>query len=210
MTKEELAALGLTAEQADKVFALHGKGIEKYKTAAETAEQKIVDLNGQLGQRDKDLADLKKLDAAGLQQKLTDLQTQYDTDRKAWEEKEQRRAYEDRRREFFDGVSFADEYARRGVLAEFDERGFEYSDKDKGFRGAKDWLEQLMQSSPATFKAANPSLEAVRKTNGGTQTIKPEDFAKMTYLQKFKLKAEQPDLFKALKAGSAEPTGGTE
>lgn len=210
MTKEELTALGLTDEQADKVFVLHGKGVEKYKTAAEAADQKIVDLNSQLRQRDKDLADLKKLDAAGLQQKLTDLQTQYDTDRQDWEAKEQRRAYEDRRREFFEGISFADEYARRGVLAEFDECGFEYSDKDKGFRGAKDWLEQLMQSSPATFKTAKPSLEAVRKTNGGTQTIKPEDFAKMTYMQKFKLKAEQPDLFKTLKAGSAEPTGGTE
>ena len=34
MKKEELLEIGLTDEQADKVFALNGKDVEKYKSQA--------------------------------------------------------------------------------------------------------------------------------------------------------------------------------
>ena len=38
MKKEELLSIGLTEEQADKVFAMNGKDIEKHKKAAEDAK----------------------------------------------------------------------------------------------------------------------------------------------------------------------------
>ena len=38
MKKEELLNIGLTEEQADKVFAMNGKDIEKHKKAAEDAK----------------------------------------------------------------------------------------------------------------------------------------------------------------------------
>ena len=38
MKKEELTALGITEEQADKVLAMNGKDIEKHKKAAEDAK----------------------------------------------------------------------------------------------------------------------------------------------------------------------------
>ena len=60
MKKEELLEIGLTDEQADKVFALNGKDVEKYKSQAAEAKKDVTDLRDQLTQRDKDIEDLKK------------------------------------------------------------------------------------------------------------------------------------------------------
>ena len=51
MKKEELLEIGLTDEQADKVFALNGKDVEKYKSQAAEAKKDVTDLRDQLTQR---------------------------------------------------------------------------------------------------------------------------------------------------------------
>ena len=60
MKKEELLNIGLTEEQADKVFAMNGKDIEKHKKAAEDAKADKDALEQQVADRDKDIAELKK------------------------------------------------------------------------------------------------------------------------------------------------------
>jgi len=62
-----------------------GGYVDKAKFTA--AETQISDLKSQISQRDKDLEELKKLDAAGLKQQLSDLQAKYDTDTKAYNDK---------------------------------------------------------------------------------------------------------------------------
>ena len=62
-----------------------GGYVDKAKFTA--AETQISDLKSQISQRDKDLEELKKLDAAGLKQQLNDLQAKYDTDTKAYNDK---------------------------------------------------------------------------------------------------------------------------
>ena len=59
MKKDELTALGLTDEQADKVLAINGRDIEKHKKAAEDAKAETATLQQQLSDRDKDLETLK-------------------------------------------------------------------------------------------------------------------------------------------------------
>ena len=73
MKKEELLNIGLTEEQADKVFAMNGKDIEKHKKAAEDAKADKEALEQQVADRDKDIAELKKTsgDAAKIQEKRT-------------------------------------------------------------------------------------------------------------------------------------------
>lgn len=200
MKKEELTAIGVTEEQADKIFALNGRDIEKHKAAADAAQAKISELNEQLSQREADIAELKKVDGAGLQAKLEELQNRYAAEKQEWERKEQRRVYEDRRNEFFKGMEFADDYARRGVLSEFDEKGFRYSDADKAFVGAKEWLENLKESSPTAFKN-NAGAPYVAKATVGNKSpeITKDLFAKMGYLDRLKLKKENPDTYDKLK-----------
>lgn len=72
MKKEELKAIGLTDEQADKVFALNGKDIEKHKSAAETAQQKLLDTNEQLAKANKQIDDFKNMDIEGVKKAADD------------------------------------------------------------------------------------------------------------------------------------------
>ena len=80
MKKEELIELGLTEEQADKVFALNGKDITKLKSDLETKASELETANTTI----KDLQDAVKqfdgVDVAGLKTSLSQLQAQYDTD----------------------------------------------------------------------------------------------------------------------------------
>jgi Phage minor structural protein GP20. len=57
-----------------------GQYVDKEKF--DRAETQANDLQAQLKQRDTDIEELKKIDGKGLQAKITELQTQYDTDTK--------------------------------------------------------------------------------------------------------------------------------
>jgi hypothetical protein len=86
MTKEQLMAMGLTAEQAEKVLAAHKTEMEGFVPRARLNEEteKVKGLNAQLAERDKDIAALKVAAGKGseLENKLTELQSKYDTDTK--------------------------------------------------------------------------------------------------------------------------------
>lgn len=89
MKREFLEGLGLEKEVIDKIMAEHGKSVETHKTKAADLESSLEDLKNQLAQRDKDLKDLKKKAEGSeeLQQQLETLQTQYNTDKAAFEAK---------------------------------------------------------------------------------------------------------------------------
>ena len=80
MKKEDLLNIGLTEEQADKVFAMNGKDIEKHKKAAEDAKADKEALEQQVADRDKDIAELQKSsgDADSVRKQLEELQGKYD------------------------------------------------------------------------------------------------------------------------------------
>ncbi|WP_419962095.1 phage scaffolding protein [Psychrobacillus sp. BM2] len=87
MNKEQLIALGLTEEQVNKVIEGYGTTIPKsrFDEVNNTKNQLETDL----ASRDKQLEELKKVDAAGLQTKITELQqenadakTKYESDLK--------------------------------------------------------------------------------------------------------------------------------
>ncbi|UKJ43462.1 phage scaffolding protein [Lysinibacillus sp. ACHW1.5] len=85
MKKEDLIALGLSEEQADKVIAGFGTMVPKSRLDDKINE--VKDLTNQLKERDTQLNDLKKIDAAGLQTKIEELQQQNETDKAEYEAK---------------------------------------------------------------------------------------------------------------------------
>ncbi|NLY79809.1 MAG: chemotaxis protein [Lysinibacillus sp.] len=85
MNKEQLIALGLTEEQADKVIAGFGAMIPKSRF--DEVNQAKKDLEKQIADRDKQLEELKKIDAEGLQAKITELQQVNETAKKEFEAK---------------------------------------------------------------------------------------------------------------------------
>jgi len=84
MNKEQLIALGLTEEQADKVVAGFGTMIPK--TRLDEKINEVKDLKTQLTDRDTQLEELKKVDAEGLQAKITELQKANDDSKVAFEQ----------------------------------------------------------------------------------------------------------------------------
>lgn len=85
MKREDLTALGIPDENVDKIMSMNGRDIEKHKTAAETAQGQVTTLTGQLADRDKQLEDLKKVDAAALQNEITRLQGENTTAKQNYE-----------------------------------------------------------------------------------------------------------------------------
>ncbi len=78
MTKDELKEIGLTDEQVSKVFAMHGKEINKLRDNITDLKNSETGLKNDLADRNSELSDLKKLDAQGVQKKYEDLKAVYD------------------------------------------------------------------------------------------------------------------------------------
>lgn len=89
MKREFLKNLGLADDIIDKIMDENGKDINAEKARADAAELTVKDLQDQIKERDKDIADLKKssTDNADLTKKYEDLQAKYKTDTDALEKK---------------------------------------------------------------------------------------------------------------------------
>jgi predicted nucleic acid-binding Zn-ribbon protein len=66
MNKKQLVELGLTEELADQIVVLHGKDIEKHKTALETAQAESSGLKAQLDEANKAIEGFKGMDIEGV------------------------------------------------------------------------------------------------------------------------------------------------
>lgn len=92
MKKEDLMALGLTDEQADAVIAGYGQMVPKSRLDAKI--QEVNDLKGQIAGYDTQLEELKKVDAEGLQTKITELQQANENIKIEYEQKLQQRDFD--------------------------------------------------------------------------------------------------------------------
>lgn len=169
MKKEELLALGITEEQADKVLAMNGKDIEKHKNAAEAAKGQVTTLTQQLADRDKDLTDLKgkATDVEAVQQKLDDLQKKYDTDTQAFQKQIADREYSDALSAAFAGekVAFTSKAAERSIRESL--MGDRLTLKDGKLEGFADRLKALRDSDPDAFQSEKPDPSFSGHTGAG-------------------------------------------
>ena len=76
MNKKELIELGIAEDVADKIIVLHGKDIEKQKTAAETAKTEAEGLKAQLTEAGATIEGFKKLDVDGIKKAADDWKAQ--------------------------------------------------------------------------------------------------------------------------------------
>lgn len=154
---------GITDEQLDAIMREHGNAINAHKDTITTHEATIQaltterdGLKGQVADLGKDIKALQ--DAAkgneGLSAKLSELQTKYDTDTAALQQKldEQRSVHATER--FFAGVEFTSNLARNAAMADFRSRNFKLKD-DGTFDGADGYLDQLKKDNPAAFKVTD-------------------------------------------------------
>lgn len=158
MKKEELTALGITEEQADKILAMNGKDIEKHKVAAETSKAQVTTLTQQLADRDKDLDDLKAkaTGAEAVQKQLEELQGKYNTETENYKKQLADRDYADALTSAISGekVAFTSKAAEKSIRDAF--MADRLALKDGKLEGFSDRLKALRESDPDAFKSDKP------------------------------------------------------
>lgn len=169
MKKEELLSIGLTEEQADKVFAMNGKDIEKHKKAAEDAKADKKDLEEQVKDRDKDIADLKAkvkadVDAGAIRKQLEDLQEKYDKETEAYKAQLAQRDYQSAVDKAIadSGIKFTSKSAEKAFRAEI-----KLEMKDGALAGFDEYLEQAKSNDPSAFVKGGGHIDTQGPLDGG-------------------------------------------
>lgn len=184
MKKEELLEIGLTEEQANKVFAMNGVDVEREKAKTTQAKADLADAQAQLTQRDKDLEELKKTsgDAAAIQQKLDELQSKYDTETKQYQDQIAARDYADALAravsKVTNGVKWTAAAAGREFEASLKEKKLEL--KDGELQGAEEFFKSWKEANPDAFAPDKPAARLTGQTVSGgapSGTEEPENVA---------------------------------
>lgn len=136
----------------------------KFDDRTKALEQQVKDLQGQITQRDTDIADLNtRLTAAqgdagklaDVQQSLTDLQSKYDADKTAWEAAQAAQAYEFDIRERANGLKFSSTSAKRAFIAEAINKGFKRDGET--LLGYEDFVAKYKEADPGAFVEEKPA-----------------------------------------------------
>ena len=200
MNRKTLEALGLEKETIDRILDEHHQDLNREKASAQIQKDRAEELRGQLDARNKAYDELKAKTPENLQADYDSLKSEYESAKADWQAKEERRTYERNREDFFRDVDFTDPFTRRGVYSAFDEQAFKYT--DSGFEGAEEWLKTLREENPGAFRDAKKIPKfAISAESGAETNMTPEQFKGLTYMERVKLKEEQPDAYRAL-AGS--------
>lgn len=166
MKREELKNRGLTDEQIDYVMGENGKDVNAQKAIIEQKDQQIATLTTerdglktQVADRDKDIENLKKesCNTDELNQKLTELQTKYDTDTQALQGKLDSQARSHAAEKFYGSVEFTSAFAKKAAVEEFMAANLEF--KDGAYIGADDFLKKQKTNNPDAFKATETPKE---------------------------------------------------
>ena len=130
----------------------------KYENEVQSLNSQIEALNGTIGTRDADLADLKsKLEAAGadsdkinsLTKDFEALQNKYNEDTKAYEDKLKKQSYEFAVKEFANQQQFSSKAAKKFFIQQMVNENLKM--KDGQILGADDFVENYKQENSDSF-----------------------------------------------------------
>ena len=179
MKKEDLLNIGLTEEQADKVFAMNGKDIEKHKKATEDAKADKEALEQQVADRDKDIDALKKAsgDADGIRKQLEELQGKYDKETEAYKAQLAQRDYQSAIDKAISdsGIKFTSKSAEKAFRAGISDSNLEM--KDGALSGFDKYLEKAKSDDPSAFVKASARVNTQGPLEGGQHESKPMTLA---------------------------------
>lgn len=135
----------------------------KFDDRVNSLTQQVTDLQGQVSQRDNDLASLNtqltaaQADAGKLsevQTTLTGLQAQYDSERQQWEQRNAQQAYEFMVRERANGLKFSSTAAKKEFIREAIKMGFKVDGEN--LLGYTDFVSKYQADDPGAFVTEAP------------------------------------------------------
>ncbi len=160
MERSFLEKQGITDKAVlDAIMAENGKDINAAKASLDAVTQERdklkaenEGLTAQIKTRDDDIKGLKEqLGKDGdLSAKLGELQSKYDADTKALQDKLAAQAYDHAADKYLNDFKFSSTLAREAVLSKFRAKAFKMTDDGK-FEGAAEFMEGLKKSDPSAF-----------------------------------------------------------
>lgn len=159
-TKEKVDSYN--QEHKDKPMKLVNLSEGNYvsKEKFDSKETEIGNLKTQIEDANNEIQSYKDMDIDSIKKSAEDWETKYNDLVKAQDEAQKKSIRNERTNAFFNGVEFASESARAGVIAQFNEKDFKYDEKEQKFQGASEWLEELKKNDVGAFKSevANPKF----------------------------------------------------
>ena len=153
MKLDELQALGIEKEQADKIFAMAGRDIEQHKQtiAALTAERdglkmQLSEANEKLAGYDPEWKNKAAQAAEEAEKKIAELTYNHAAERSV------------------DGVKFSSESAKRAFLSDLKSKSFPM--QDGKILGFDDFLKEYRNSDPGAFEPEKPTPQFGGPTPG--------------------------------------------
>ncbi|HMM20625.1 MAG TPA: phage scaffolding protein [Selenomonadales bacterium] len=184
MTKEQLLALGLDEAAATKVAAASAEELKGYVPQSDHAKEVEAkkQLETDLKTRDKQLEELKKVDAAGLQQKIEELQTANKTTKTEYEAKIRQMQIDSAVTAALTGAKAKNLKAVRALL------DLEKAELDgETVKGLADQVKKLQEAEDTKFLFETPGqakMKGVKPAEGGDKNY-PADKkpSEMTYTE---------------------------
>ena len=198
MTKEELEALGLDAEQIKEVFKLNGIAVNNAKGDLSTKEQELADAKKLLDDANKEIEGFKDLDVEAIKAKAEDYKAKF--------EEAQEKAKEELDKVQFNHIlenTLKGAKARnvKAVKALLDLEGLKLNEGK--VVGLDEQLESIQKENEFLFEVEDvkPNTPTFTRPNDGgkPQAITKEQFNNMGYLDKVSLKKRDPELYDSLK-----------
>lgn len=159
-TKEKVDSYN--QEHKDKPIKLANLGEGNYvsKEKFDSKETELSNLKTQIEDANKEIQSYKDMDIDSIKESASNWETKYNDLVKANEEAKKQSIREERTNAFFDGVEFASESAKAGVIAQFNQKEFKYDEETGKFQGASEWLEELKKNDVGAFKSevVNPKF----------------------------------------------------
>lgn len=152
MKTEELIALGLTDEQAKKVFELHGKGISKVQKEAEDLKAKNQSLQTQLDTANETLDKFKDVDVEGIKAEVETYKKQAEDAKRDYENKLRTRDQDAWLQGKYDEYGVASPYARKSLSAEIRDEKDGLKWKDGSFLGFDDFMKSAKEKDSGLYK----------------------------------------------------------
>lgn len=180
MKKEELLEIGLTEEQAAKVFSMNGKDVENAKSKIPDQKAEIERLKADLADRDATIGNLEKAsgDAEATRKELERYKQEEADRKKAEKEAETDRILTEAAEQALDGKEFVNEFTRNHFVAELKKAIADPANKGK--RAVK-IFEEMTKDLDGIFR--NPQQEPL-KLPGVDKHVGPpmtkEDIFKIT------------------------------
>lgn len=163
MKTEELTALGLTKEQADGVFALAGKDIEKYKKRVSDLETERDDLNTRLSTAEDTLKKFDGIDPAAIKQEVETYKKAAEEAKESYTAKLKERDQKDWLDKKLTEYGVKSPYARRQLMSDAMSADSGLSWKDGSFFGFDDYMKAAHEKDASLYQTAEEKKAAEEK-----------------------------------------------